>query len=348
MKRLTAFIMAAGLLLSTLCINVSAAGYGRVPEYDTFAAQGENIYYFEDGAIREFNIASGKKRIICKAESAEDICVSGNSLYYVDYSAESRYYGESVIFKADIGSGKKTEFYKCSHDKWINGIITVGDRIYIQFNEVMSPASIEDYVDIWDMNGNFLKYFTPCKHTVSRFMDTDGYEACVFSSELKEVWTYYGEEDDEPDYCLDYTGAYNIVKIKSDLTEERVTVPAKIGKNIESTSSFVYCDEKYVYFIDKSGRLCRYSSETEKYAVLADGGVRTACFRNGTLYFFTEKGVLKKYEKGKASTVKEFPDPNGEQYGLCFFDGYILYCYNDYSDYCVIGYDGKELRAELP
>lgn len=336
MKRLMALVMAAGLLLSTLCINVSAE-YGRVPEYGTFTAQGENIYYFENGAIREFNIASGKKRIVCKAESTEDICVSGNSLYYVSYSAKSRYYGDAVIFKADIGSGKKTEFYKCSGDMWIEGIITAGDRIYVQFNEVTSPAAMEDYVEIWDMNGNFLKYFTPCRYTGSRFMDTDGYEACIFSEELKEVRTSY---DDDAGYYLDYTDAYNILKIKSDLTEEKVTVPAKIGKNV---ASFVYCDERYIYFIDKSGRLCRYSGETEKYAVLVDGGVNTACFRNGTLYFLTEKGVLKKYENGKTSTVKEFPDPNDKQYGLCFFDEYILYCYNDYSDYAVIGYDSKEL-----
>ena len=64
MRKFTAFILAAGLFFGIFGIEASAAEYGRNPEYSKITAQGEYIYYFEDGAIWESNIVSRKRRTV--------------------------------------------------------------------------------------------------------------------------------------------------------------------------------------------------------------------------------------------------------------------------------------------
>lgn len=331
MKKFTALILAAGLLLDMLCIGASAEEYGRNPHYNTITAQGDYIYYYGDNAVWAKNLVNGKKRIVCKTGSSEEyvdyICAAGNCLYYVNHFS-SRYYGDTVIYKVDIGSGNKTEFYNY-RDKWIDGIFVQKNKIYIQFDEIThDEVPTEYYVDILDTEGNFLKYLTPCRYNNSKFIDTDSYEACIAAQDVKI--TYDGES-----YDMDFTDAYNIVKIRSDLSEERITIPEKVGKSIEK---FVYCGEKYVYYIDNNKRLCRYNAEAKKYAVLVRDGVIGAKYKDGAIYFLTEKGDLKKYKKGRVSTVKESPDCDFDAY---FFDDYIVYEYKDRHG--VIGYDGKEL-----
>lgn len=338
MKKLAAFITACVLILSTCAVGASAAEYGRNPDHKKVTAQGEYIYYFEDNAIYALNIVSGKRRIVFEAENsaedAEDICVMGNCLYYVNHFYSSRYYGDPVVYKVDIGSGKRTEFYKCSADKWIHRIITPKDKIYIQFDDIThDDVPSEYYVDILDTEGNFLKYVTSCLYNNSEFIDTDSDEACIAAWEVKII---YGEEDGEG-YDVDFTYARNIAKIKSDLSVEKITIPAKIGKSIEK---FVYCGEKYIYYIDNKHRLCRYNTETEKYAVLVDGGVNNAHYRNGAVYFVTSGEELKKYKSGSISTVREYPD---DEFYLYFFNDYILYYYDGIYDYDVIDYDGRAL-----
>ncbi|MDE5859494.1 MAG: DUF5050 domain-containing protein [Oscillospiraceae bacterium] len=322
MKRLAAFIAACVIALSTCAVGASAAEYGRDLRCGDFTAQGEYIYGINgNNEIYRVNIVSGKKEVICKAEGdvppSSNICVEGNYLYYIsEYEATDTIYPYEydAVYKVDIGSGKQVKIFDGngkSDDRNILGIITSGDRLYIQIYIFVHDEVPGIYnVNICDTNGECLKI---CGENGSVFIDASDCEACVTEEERKTVCAYAGYADV---WRLEETVTYNIVKIKSDLSEEKITIPAKIIKNVKT---FVYCGEKYVYYIDKDSRLCRYNTETEKYAVLADGDIAAAYYKDGAVYFLTNGGELKKYKKSKITVLDE------KVSAAYFFNEYILY-----------------------
>lgn len=330
MKKFTALILAAGLLLDMLCIGASAEGYGRNPHYNTITAQSDYIYYYGGNAIWAKNLVNGKKRTVCKTDMSDeeyvtDICVMSNCLYYAACWSHSDY-GADKVYKVDIGSGKQTKIYECPPNITLDGIITAGNRIYIMLDRLIHPEVPDDYyIEVYSADEEFLKKLD-LLYLSDKFIDAVNCEVCT---DVREYFVEYGENG----YNEWYT--YHIARIKSDFTEEKITIPAELFRNVEE---FVYCDEKYVYYKDKSNRLCRYNAETKKYAVLVRDGVIGAKYKDGAIYFLTEKGDLKKYKKGRVSTVKESPDCDFDAY---FFDDYIVYEYKDRHG--VIGYDGKEL-----
>lgn len=338
MKKFAAITAAVIIILNICAAEASAAEYGRNPYHTTAAAQGEFIYYYEDGAIWAFNVMSGKKRTVCETENAAYICAMGNYLYYHSFT-----YRNDYVYKVDIGSGKQTKIFE-SADKtdetYIDSIITSGNRIYISlcvFSE-HNDSDMNDlyYVDIYDANDKYLDNFTPRIGNSGFFTDGSDCEVCIA---FEEIIYSSGECSNAEELSAKCTNVYNIVKIRSDFPEEKITIPAKIGKNVKT---LIYCDEKYVYYIDNNNRLCRYNTKTEKYAVLVDGSVRAAYYKDEAVYFFTSGNELKKYEHGSISTIQNIP---GKRFFtvLFFFDDYMFY-YNYGTDtYKVIDYNGNEL-----
>lgn len=324
MRKLAVLLMAFILILSVCSVKASATEYGRDPKCDDLTAQGEYIYYISDNKICRMHITDGKQKTVCEVigEEPNSLCVMGNYLYY--YSSYETDDFDSVdpcdaVYKVDIGSGKQTKIFDCAgkdDEHYVYGIITSGDRLYIQIYRFVHEEVPGIYnVNICDTDGECLKIFTPCSDEGCDFIDAESCDVCAASAERKTVYTY-DEDGDPDDWSLEYTGAYNIVKIKSDLSEERITVSEKVGKNLKK---IVYCGEKYIYYIDNEDRLCRYNTETEKYAVLADGDVSAAYYKGGAVYFLTNGGELKKYKKSQISTLDENVS------AAYFFNEYILY-----------------------
>lgn len=322
MKRLMAFVLAAGLFFGSGGTAVSASGYGRDPRDGGITAQGEYLYGVdENNDVYRMNIVSGKKEVICKAEGKVpewyNISISGNYLYYSSEYEPDFSLRYDAVYKVDIGSGKQTRIFDCADTRGedsICGIITSGDRVYVQLDTFVHDEVPGEYtVDILNADGECLEAFTPCLDSgnSSTFTDAEGCDACAYVKERKFV-----DGEDGEDGWLEYTGAYNIVKIRPDLSDEKITIPAKVGKTLKE---IVYCGEKFIYYIDDSGRLCRFNTETEKYKVLVDDGIARACYRNGAIYFFTDGGKLKKYKGSKTVLLAENVS------GVYFFNDYILY-----------------------
>lgn len=322
MKRFMAFVLAAGLFFCSGAVGASASGYGRDPQDGGITAQGEYLYGVdENNDVYRMNIVSGKKEVICKAEGVVpewyNISISGNYLYYSSEYEPDFNLKIDAVYKVNIGSGKQTKIFD-GEDKrdaaFVCGIITSGDRVYVQIDTFVHEEVPDDYtVDILNSDGEYLKTFTPCRDSgnSSAFTDAEGCDACAYVKERKFV-----DSEDGEDGWMEYTGAYNIAKIRPDLSVEKITVPAKVGKTLKD---IVYCGEKFIYCIDDSGRLCRYNTENEKYKVLVDGGVCKACYRNGAIYFLSDGGELKKYKGSKTSLLAENVS------GAYFFSDYILY-----------------------
>lgn len=321
MKKLAALITACVLILSTCAVGASAAEYGRDVRCGDFTAQGEYIYYISDNKICRMHITDGKQKTVCEVigEDPNSLCVMGNCLYYTSYD------GYDKVYKLDIGSGKQTKILDCGNSQYeisVISLVTAGDRIYIIMSELIHDEVPQEYsIKIYDANGKYLSYL----NTAGTFIDASNCEACAATEERKIVYTYpdYGDEDeddwfdgDPDDWYVEYTSVYNILKIKSDLSNEKITIPAKIGKNVKK---FVYCGKKYIYYIDNNYRLCRYNTDTEKYTVLFDGEAANAYYKDGAVYFLTNGGELKKYKKSKISTLDENVS------AAYFFYEYILY-----------------------
>lgn len=354
MKRILALITAVVLMVSFCAVTASAAKYGRDPYESHVTAKGNYVYYFSDNKICRLHITDGKQKTICEVigEDPYSLCVMGNYLYYAaSYNADdpnASYYLYDAVYKVDIKSGKQTKFFDCKDEEdraWIRGVITSGNRVYISVGSFVHEEVNDDYyVYIYDTDGKYLGDFTPCIENYSLFIDASNCEVCAAASERKILFTY-DEDGDPDDWYSEYTNVYNIVKIKSDLSEERITIPTKIGKDV---SGLVYCGKKYIYYTDINDRLCRYNTETEKIRVLAECGDRPLSLRykNGAIYFFTDKGDVKKYEKGKVSTVKKLPDTERNSAAAYFFDDYILYYVHDHElggqSYSIIYYSGKK------
>ncbi|MDE7288662.1 MAG: DUF5050 domain-containing protein, partial [Oscillospiraceae bacterium] len=279
MRKLAALITAFVLMVSFCAVTASAAKYGRDPYESNVTAKGEYVYYFSDNKICRLHITDGKQKTICEVigEKPYCLCIMENYLYYcASYESDDLDYIDPVdaVYKVDIGSGKQTKIFDCADERdtpYICGIITSGNRLYISFDIFVHEEVSDIYkVGIYDTDGKHLRTFAPCNEEYNYFIDASNCEACAAARERKIVYTYpdHGDEDEDdwfdgdPDnWYPEYTDAYNIVKIKSDLSEEKITIPAKIGENV---SGLVYCGKKYIYYKDITARLCRYNTETEK------------------------------------------------------------------------------------
>lgn len=340
-------------MVSFCAVGASATKYGRDPYESHVTAKGNYVYYFSDNKICRLHITDGKQKTICEVigEKPYCLCVMGNYLYYcASYESDDLDYVDAVdaVYKVDIKSGKQTKIFDCADERdttYICGVITSENRLYISLGVFVHEEVNDIYkVSIYDKDGNHLHTFAPCDAKYNFFVDASYCEACAAAWEVKIVYTY-DDDGDPDDWYPKYTTEFNIVKIKSDLSEERITIPAKIGKNL---SGLVYCGKKYIYYKDMNDRLCRYNTETEKMRVLAECGdiPLSLRYKNGAIYFFTDKGEVKKYEKGKVSTVKKLPDTERNSAAAYFFDDYILYYVHDHElggqSYSIIYYSEKK------